>query len=120
MHDPVRASLRTLAGLALVAALAACDHEIIDTWPVPVPPAEFGALTLTVTGGVAGIQDQMEVAPDGTVLVTGSPSVGGRAPARTMTALRELLTSEEIAAEAASGGPDQEGCADGFTYALRM
>jgi hypothetical protein len=115
--------MRFLAGLALVAtlapALAACNGEIIDTQPVE--PAEFGAVTLVVEGGVGGIRDELLLQTDGTVLVRGTQPVGGRAPDRTMRQLKTLLTSDDIAVEAADGSEqDVDACADGFTYTLRM
>jgi hypothetical protein len=77
-------------------------------------------LTLSRTGGIAGVQDQVEVDPDGTATVIrrgGTPATSTLSAAD-LAALRRLLTDPALAREAkvtAGNGV----CADGFQYTLR-
>jgi hypothetical protein len=77
-------------------------------------------LTLSRTGGIAGVQDQVKIDPDGTATVThraGKPTTT-TLPAKQLAALRGLLADPALAREAKA--VDGAGtCADGFQYNLR-
>jgi hypothetical protein len=136
--------------LVLTAGLAACGSPTTnETMPIVAsPPSEVPApssatfsqvpdtsaptttdpttsaqplpLTLSRTGGIAGVQDQVKIDPDGTATVThrsGKPTTT-RLSAPELAALRRLVTDPALAREAKAA--DGAGtCADGFQYDLR-
>ena len=88
--------------------------------PAAPTPGQPLPLTLSRTGGIAGVQDQVKIDPDGTATVThraGKPTTTTLS-AKSLAALRGLLADPALAREAKA--VDGAGtCADGFQYSLR-
>ncbi len=79
----------------------------------------FAAFTITKTGGIAGIRQRVDVAPDGTVRDESGKTLG-HLDAADLAELRTLLTGREIRAEAGRAQPSGSRCADGFNFTLVM
>ena len=75
--------------------------------------AAFSAVTVTRSGGFAGVSDRYTVTTDGTI------TPGGRklSPAD-LAQLRTLVTGAELAAEAERSPYRAPNCADGFNYSV--
>jgi hypothetical protein len=86
----------------------------------PTTPERALPLILSRSGGIAGVQDQVKIDPDGTATVThraGNPTTS-RLSVAELAVLRRLLTDPALAREAkATSGTGV--CADGFQYVLR-
>jgi hypothetical protein len=80
-------------------------------------PAKAFPLTVTRSGGFAGVDDRVLIKADGSVVVTrqGQAPVRTTLPATTMADLRRLLTSPEFTGRTSS--PDAAAvCNDGYQY----
>ncbi|MFC7618754.1 hypothetical protein [Microlunatus sp. GCM10028923] len=108
------------AGL-LIAALGTTAAGCALLPPEPLPLTPFGAFTVTVTGGVAGIFRQLRVTPDDGIglVLTDSPAAG-RIGRQTLDRIGTLLESEAFRREAARPRPDEMRCSDTFVATLRM
>jgi hypothetical protein len=82
----------------------------------------FPTVTLTRTGGFAGVNDQYTVAPDGTLSIQGrgKPAARKKLTPAQLAELRALVTSPQLTAEAARGPIKAPGCADGFNYSVTV
>lgn len=83
---------------------------------------EFGTLTATRTGGIAGVSEQWEITPDGHVTFTNRRSgqvVTAKLPVERLAELRRLVTDEALWAKPTTE-QDLRPCADGFVWSLRM
>jgi hypothetical protein len=148
--DMSRSPRRLAACLLLTAGLAACGSPapnetmpIVTSVPseVPAPSVTFSEvpgtatpttsaptavaqplpLTLSRTGGIAGVQDQVKIDTDGTATVThraGKPTTTTLS-AKDLAALRRLLTDPALVREAKAADGAGQQCADGFQYDLR-
>lgn len=78
-------------------------------------------LTLSRTGGIAGVQDQVKIDTKGTATVTNraGKSTTTTLSAKNLAALRRLLTDPALVREAKAGDSTGQQCADGFQYDLR-
>jgi hypothetical protein len=77
-------------------------------------------VTVSRTGGIAGMTDQYAVAPDGTLTGTSrnKPPVTKKLTAAQLDELRGLATDKTLSAEAAKSPVGPKGCADGFRYTV--
>jgi hypothetical protein len=100
--------------------------EVPGDSPVPATSAPTAVgqplpLTLSRTGGIAGVQDQVKIDTNGTATVThraGKPTTTTLS-AEDLAALRRLLTDPALVREAKAADGAGQQCADGFQYALR-
>jgi hypothetical protein len=111
----------------LTAGLAGCAGP--DPGPGAAPattpaaaspaPAEVFPLTVTRTGGFAGVDDRAEISADGTVVVTrgGQTPVRSSLPFVTVAELRRVLAAPDFPGRTAPSAGDPV-CNDGFTYAF--
>ncbi|HEX6076380.1 MAG TPA: hypothetical protein VFZ32_14095 [Micromonosporaceae bacterium] len=122
--------MRLVAGGFLVvvmfAGVAGCGRPVVgpaDSSPSPSPspsPSSSGsgapgAVTLHRTGGFAGVDHRLEVAPDGAWTYTGDGRrESGRLTSSQVDTLRALSSDERLPAEAKH--QDKRNCQDGFTY----
>lgn len=84
--------------------------------PAPALPA----VTVVRTGGFAGVDDRVDVAPDGTWSATGGVrGPAGRLSEEQRATLARLAADPGLAAEAADARPPTS-CADAFTYELTV
>lgn len=105
-----------IAGLATTTA-AGCS--LLP--PEPLPLVRFGAFTITITGGVAGVFRQLQVTPDdGIGLVLTERPAAGRISRPTLDRIGAVLESEAFRREAARPRPDDVRCSDTFVATLRM
>jgi hypothetical protein len=125
MHLPSACSFTAAALLAAVAlTLAGCGGESATTADAGSPSASApsssahatGALVVVRTGGIAGVQDTVQIAADGTAHIT---SRNGKQrdctpPAATLDRLRAI----DIAAVAATPNEAPQ-MADGFNYSVQ-
>jgi hypothetical protein len=85
------------------------------------PEAVIGEVRMTVTGGVAGVEETVVVMPDGSVLVgdrDSEPSTTGRTlAAEQLAALHDAVGSEEFAELAGTYVPEGY-CCDQFVYEI--
>jgi hypothetical protein len=102
-----------------VLATAACGDGS------PPPSAEpqvdrLGPVTVQRTGGIAGVQEEVTVQPDGSWGRAGAgPATTGRLPADRNATLTRMAADPALRDEATrSPAPDQ--CADAFEYTLRV
>jgi hypothetical protein len=112
---------RTRVGLVVVAALAlaGCGGADMTDGPSPTNTASgsgapVSPLTITRTGGIAGVNDVLEVAADGTAQLTrrsGQTSACTPSP----TALDQLRA---IDLALVGSGPPKAPIADGFSYTV--
>ncbi len=145
--DMYRSARRFAGCLLLIGGLAACGSPTTnETMPIVAsgsPPPEVPAsadvfspapatsaptavaqplpLTLSRTGGIAGVQDQVEIDVNGMATVThkaGKPTTTTLS-AEELAALRALLTDPALVREAKAADGAGPQCADGFQYALR-
>ena len=143
--DMYRSSRRLAGCLLLIGGLAACASPApnqtmptVTTVPSESPgpsgvfsqAPETGAptaiaqplpLTLSRSGGIAGVQDQVKIDTNGTATVThksGQPTTT-KLSATELSALRGLLTDPALVREAKAANPAGQQCADGFQYDLR-
>lgn len=87
----------------------------------PVQPAVFGEFSVTRSGGVAGVHDQLRVSPDGLAVELSPDLRVGRLSADRTAHARRILESDELAREArAARRDDDDGCVDTFVTAVRM
>lgn len=108
------------AGL-LIAALGTTAAGCALLPPEPLPLTRFGAFTMTITGGVAGVFRQLQVTPsDGFGLVLTERPAAGRIGTETLDRIGTLLESEAFRREAARPRPDDMRCSDTFVATLRM
>ncbi|GAB3758789.1 twin-arginine translocation signal domain-containing protein [Microlunatus parietis] len=108
------------AGL-LIAALGTTTAGCALLPPEPLPLTRFGAFTMTVTGGVAGVFRQLQVTPSDRIgLVLTERPAAGRISTETLNRIGTLLESEAFRREAARPRPDDMRCADTFVVTLRM
>ncbi|MDQ6874556.1 MAG: hypothetical protein M3042_05760 [Actinomycetota bacterium] len=124
---PVAAALAVLtacAGYALLVFLGVVTAPPL----VHRPNEQFRTLTLTRSGGEGGGLRTIAVRPSGSYQVTVSDSerdrrtAGRLTPAR-LAALRQLVTSRQLAAEGRQPAwypPTATRCSDTFHYRLRM
>lgn len=148
--DMSRSPRRLAVCLLMTAGLAACaspasndNMPIVTTAPSesPAPSGVFSEvpgsatattsppaavaqpfpLTLSRTGGIAGVQDQVKIDTNGTATVThksGKPTTTTLS-ATDLAALRRLLTDPALVREAKAADGSGQQCADGFQYDLR-
>ena len=87
----------------------------------PVQRAVFGEFSVTRSGGVAGVHDELRVSPDGLAVELSPDLRVGRLSADRMAQARRLLESDELAREArAARRDDDDGCVDTFVTGVRM
>ena len=109
----------TAMGFILVAVIsfASCGGSGVTESPAPssTTSSPTGPLVITRTGGIAGVNDVVQIAADGTAQVT---TKAGETHSCTPspTALEQLRA---IDLAAVGSGPPKPGVADGFTYSLR-
>jgi hypothetical protein len=85
------------------------------------PPGALPQVTVTRTGGLAGMSDKYVVSPDGSITaqIRRSPSPDPKKlTADERRQLRELVAAPALRAEAASGALTHRTCADGFVYTV--
>lgn len=84
--------------------------------PVPLAP-----VTVTRTGGLAGMSDTYVIAPDGTMSIDSrrEPASGTKKlTPDEQSELRSLVTAPALRAEATSDALVKRTCADGFVYTV--
>lgn len=87
----------------------------------PVQPAVFGEFSVTRSGGVAGVHDQLRVSPDGLAVELSPDLRVGRLSADRTEHARRLLESDALAREArAARRDDDDGCVDTFVTGVQM
>lgn len=129
-----------LVGLAALAALAGCGSGGGDagaspapsrsTGEIGIPPGETGSpsqppgkrpmkITLTRTGGIAGIDQRIVIEPGGAWTYTDAdgPDETGQLTDQQVSKLQSLAMDERLPREAKH--KDTRKCADGYFYELR-
>jgi hypothetical protein len=78
-------------------------------------------VTVSRTGGIAGLNDEYNVAPDGAITVSNhtSPTVSKKLTGAQLGELRRLVTTGSLATEAKKSPIGAQGCADGFRYTVK-
>jgi hypothetical protein len=117
-----RVVLLLLTAGALALALAGCGPAPAAGPTDPTTPAAVGLqpMTLTRTGGIAGVHEQLRVDPDGRW------SYSGRRALPSTGQLDEAARTRLAQIQADTGLPDEirgipdVGCCDQFTYELRI
>jgi hypothetical protein len=108
------------AMVLLAAPLSACAGGTATPGaasPTGSATAPATTVTLTRTGGLAGVNEQVTVEPDGSWTYVGrSGKDSGRLGAADLATLVRLVTDPGLAGAGASPTPGS--CADGFTYRL--
>jgi hypothetical protein len=114
-------SLIVLAGCATPSGSGSSDTAGSAS-ASPAAPAT-GALppvTVSRTGGIAGMKDEYHVAPDGTI--TGAtrtnPSVSKKLTSTQLGELRGLVAGDALAAEVKKSPIGPKGCGDAFQYTV--
>jgi hypothetical protein len=110
---------RVAVALAVVVLAAACGGDRPPSSGGP-PADPRGPITVQRTGGIAGVQDEVTVQPDGSWGRTGTTAgTSGRLSADRNATLTRLAADPELRVEAARTTPD-DGCADAFEYTLSV
>lgn len=87
----------------------------------PVQGAVFGEFSVTRSGGVAGVHDQLRVSPDGLAVELSPDLRVGRLSAGRVARARQLLESDELAREARDARRDADDeCVDTFVTGVQM
>jgi hypothetical protein len=114
---------RRLAVVLAVLGLAACGSSS-DSGPSDpgstTATVEVGTVTVTRTGGIAGLMDTVTIAADGSVVRssrTGRSTGASLDPAQ-LDRLHDAVTSEAFAAAAADTSDDDAECCDLFGYTI--
>jgi hypothetical protein len=120
------ASAVLVPAAAVVLATAGCGGAAAQpesvTFPAPPSTDAVAAVTVECAGGVAGVQDRLEVQPDGTAIGTQSRATGSRSTTLTPAERRDLADAVRRAA-AGSYRPTYrttEQAADLFQYRIRI
>jgi len=103
--------------LLAITSIASCGGSSVTGSPAPTSTAasQADALVITRTGGIAGVNDVVQIAPDGTAQVTSkSGETHGCNPSP--TALEQLRA---IDLAAVGSAPSKPQIPDGFTYEVR-
>ncbi len=104
--------------IVLTSACGPARLEPADPLPLPSPTSSWN-LSMTQSGGFAGVQLKVDVASDGTLTAADDRSgrvVTQHLPPETVTKIAALVLS---AARSASQSP-HSGCADCFIYDLQL
>jgi hypothetical protein len=117
------ASASASASAPVVAPSAVTNAPSVATGAPPAAPGSPPRITVSRTGGFAGVEQRLVVRPDGEWAWTGADQGGGPGHGRLTEAQRaelaRLAALPALAAEArAKGGAP--GCADGFDYLLTV
>ena len=109
----------TVTGFILVATMsfASCGGSGVTGSPTPpsTTASEAGALVITRTGGIAGVNDVVQVNADGTAQLT--TRTGGTSSCTPSPTALEALRAIDLAA--VGSGPSKPGMPDGFAYEVR-
>jgi hypothetical protein len=105
------ASLLTLAGCAKSGTTPGAD-----TGGINLPP-----MTISRTGGIAGVMDTLQIEPNGQWSLTsrGSTPEAGQLDVQAADQITELLANPGLDAEIAAAAPNSQ-CADQFRYRVRL
>lgn len=118
-----RGAAAVIAGLLTVAACSSRGSGPAAPGPPPGTSAGAGSPRITVqrTGGLAGVQETVVVAPDGAWTASGGAGAGrgGRLTAAQLAGIRTLAADPRLAGEAART-PERTRCSDAFEYVLTV
>ncbi len=113
--------MRSVVAAVALAVLTAAGCARGGQPPGAEPPADRpGPVTVQRTGGIAGVQDEVTVQPDGSWGRAGrGPATRGRLPADRDATLTRMAADPALRAEAART-PTDSGCADAFAYKVSV
>ena len=120
-NSQVKASIRVIGLLVAAVSLASCGGSTVTESPAgpstPASPAgseTASEMVVTRTGGIAGFNDTIHIAADGTAQVT-SKTGAAHSCQPDPAALDRLLAIDLVAV---GSGPPKQPIADGFTYSV--
>ena len=109
-------SISVVLTTVLLTGVTGCASDDPAAAPAPAASGNDQAFPLTVTrtGGFAGVDDRAEIAADGSAVVTmrGRPAVRTTLPAGAMAELRARVTAPDFAGRQSPSGV----CNDGLAY----
>jgi hypothetical protein len=116
---------RWFATVSIVAVLAGCGQpdggipNVSTSTTTNAPPVQIGDVTLTRSGGIAGITSTVTVRSDGSVVVTNDTQTSESVLAESdLDDLHTLVGSPEFAALSNSYVPPEGVCCDFFFYTV--
>lgn len=112
--------MRWLCALSMVVLLVVCGGGTSGNSTSTTEPAAIGDVTVTRSGGLAGLETTVTVRPDGTVLVTSDsePAIESVIDADSLADLHSLIASPEFAALSETYVPAEGVCCDFFFYTV--